>query len=151
MDTLLTGSFQNALNGTNVKKTNINSSSTGKVDIAVSSRRQASTELKVAQVPPSFGSISDNFKTCIRCFKLSDGADMMNIPGEAGTGILVQTQSRHFKYDKQFTKYMKLTSIAFPYLSDTLEWFHNKPKDPLLQSSLTVQPVLPSARSRNNS
>ena len=27
-------------------------------------------------------------KTCIRCFELSDGADMMNIPGEAGTGIL---------------------------------------------------------------
>ena len=35
MDTLLTGSFQNALNGTNVKKTNTNSSSTGKVFIAV--------------------------------------------------------------------------------------------------------------------
>ena len=52
MDTLLTGSFQNALNGTNVKKTNTNSSSTGKVVIAESSRRQASTELKVAHVPP---------------------------------------------------------------------------------------------------
>ena len=41
MDTLLTGSFQNALYGTNVKKTKTNSSRTGKVVIAESSRRQA--------------------------------------------------------------------------------------------------------------
>ena len=35
-----------------------------------------------------FRFISDNLKTCIRCFELSDGADMMNILDEAGTGIL---------------------------------------------------------------
>ena len=52
MDTLLTGSFQNALNGTNVKKTNTNSSRTGKVQIGESSRMQASTELKVTHVTP---------------------------------------------------------------------------------------------------
>ena len=69
-------------------KDKYNASSTRKVVIVVSPRRQASTELNVAHVPPSFGVISDNFKTCIRCFELSDGADMMNIPGEAGTGIL---------------------------------------------------------------
>ena len=34
------------------------------------------------------GIISDNLKTCIRCFELSDGASMMNIPSEAGTGTL---------------------------------------------------------------
>ena len=93
MDILLTGSFQNALYGTKVKKTNTISSRTGKVQIAESSRRQASTELKVAHVPPSFEIFSDNFKTCIRCFELSDGADIMNIPGEARTGILVTSKN----------------------------------------------------------
>ena len=52
MDILLTGSFQNALNGTNVKNTNTNSSSTSKVEIAESFWRQASTELKVTHVTP---------------------------------------------------------------------------------------------------
>ena len=41
MDILFTGSFENALYGTNVKKTKTNSSRTGKVVIAESSRRQA--------------------------------------------------------------------------------------------------------------
>ena len=60
MDILLTGSFQTALNYTNVKKTNTNASSTGKVDIAVSSRRQASTELKVVHVPRPSGLFQTN-------------------------------------------------------------------------------------------
>ena len=77
MDMLLTGSFQTALNYTNVKKTNTNASSTGKVDIAVSSRRHTSTELKVAHVHPSFGIISDNLKTCIQCFDLSHGTSII--------------------------------------------------------------------------
>ena len=103
MDTLLTGSFQNALYGTNVKKTNKNSSRTGKVQIAESSRRQASTELKVAHVPPSFKIISDNFKTCIQCFKLSDGADMMNterFPLQLGV-VLVLLKFRPISLDIQ--------------------------------------------------
>ena len=41
MDILFTGSFENALFGTNVKKTKTNSSSTSKVVIAESSQRQA--------------------------------------------------------------------------------------------------------------
>ena len=43
-----------------------NASRTGNVKIVVLPRRQVSTELKVADVPPTFGFISDNFKTCIR-------------------------------------------------------------------------------------
>ena len=54
-----------------------NSSSTGKVDLDLSSRRHTSTELKVAYVHPSFGIISDNLKTCIRCFDLSHGASII--------------------------------------------------------------------------
>ena len=70
MDILFTGSFKNALYGTSVKNTKINSSRTGEVVIAES---------------------AGNFKTCIRRFELSDGADMINIPGEARTGILEVT------------------------------------------------------------
>ena len=59
---MVTGSFQTALSGTSVQD-KYNASSTRKVEIVVSPPRQACTELKVAHVPPSFGIISDNFKT----------------------------------------------------------------------------------------
>ena len=65
MDTLLTGSFQNALYGTNVKKTNTNSSRTGKVQIAESPGRQASTGLKVAVLRDYFRQLKDMY-TVIR-------------------------------------------------------------------------------------
>ena len=48
---MVTGSFQTALSGTSVQD-KYNASSTRKVEIVVSPRRQACIELKVAHVPP---------------------------------------------------------------------------------------------------